>query len=319
VYRFPALTPSILSASPRLYKRRQRDVAGGSAILGAMSGAITIRRLEESRLDTMLDWAADEGWNPGLDDAHAFHAADPDGFRGLFVDDELVVTISAVRYDSQYAFVGFYICRAEHRGEGLGLQLFQTTLDTTTATTIGLDGVTEQEPNYARSGFVAAHRSVRFGGRPNVASAFDSRVRTLGAPDVAKVDAYERGARVFPADRRTFLERWLGSPRSIAMATERDGAIDGYGVIRQCRSGYKIGPLFCDGRASAAMLVGALVSAVGTEDEVFLDVPYPNSDAVRFARDIGLEPTFETVRMYRGPDPEIALGNVFGITTFELG
>jgi hypothetical protein len=26
-----------------------------------------------------VDWAAAEGWNSGLDDAAAFHAADPDG------------------------------------------------------------------------------------------------------------------------------------------------------------------------------------------------------------------------------------------------
>jgi hypothetical protein len=27
-----------------------------------------------------VDWAAQEGWNPGLHDAASFHAADPKGF-----------------------------------------------------------------------------------------------------------------------------------------------------------------------------------------------------------------------------------------------
>lgn len=33
----------------------------------------------------------------------------------------------------------------------------------------------------------------------------------------------------------------------------------------------------------------------------------------------GLQPVFETARMYRGPSPSLALELIFGITTFELG
>jgi hypothetical protein len=32
-----------------------------------------------------------------------------------------------------------------------------------------------------------------------------------------------------------------------------------------------------------------------------------------------MAPVFETARMYRGAAPELPLGNIFGITTFELG
>ena len=66
-----------------------------------------IRGLDERELETMLDWAADEGWNPGLHDGAAFRAADPGGFVGLFVDGDLIVTASMVRYDATFAFFGF--------------------------------------------------------------------------------------------------------------------------------------------------------------------------------------------------------------------
>ena len=42
------------------------------AILATMSLEVTIRRLDEALLGTMLDWAATEGWNPGLADGTAF-------------------------------------------------------------------------------------------------------------------------------------------------------------------------------------------------------------------------------------------------------
>lgn len=58
-----------------------------------------------------MDWAAAEGWNPGLADAQAFAAADPEGFRGAERDGELLACISAVRTGEDFGFIGFYIAR----------------------------------------------------------------------------------------------------------------------------------------------------------------------------------------------------------------
>ena len=33
----------------------------------------------------------------------------------------------------------------------------------------------------------------------------------------------------------------------------------------------------------------------------------------------GLSPVFETARMYSGTFPDIDVGKIFGVTTFELG
>ena len=286
-------------------------------ILAAMTGEVTIRKLALPSLETMLDWAADEGWNPGLHDAPAFLGADPEGFLGLFEDDELAVTISAVQYDARFAFVGFYICRPARRGRGLGLRLFDSALAAIDSTTVGLDGVVAQELNYVRSGFATRHRNIRFGGVPDAAPSVDRRVRALHRDDVEQLVVYERNANVFPATRRPFLESWLAPEETHGFAIG-DDEIRGYGVIRKCRSGYKVGPLFCENAADGEALLGALLGTVDS-GEVFLDVPEPNGAAMQLARDVGLSPRFETVRMYRGADPAIALGRVFGITSFELG
>jgi GNAT superfamily N-acetyltransferase len=283
-----------------------------------MTSGVTIRGLDQIELQTVLDWAADEGWNPGLHDAAAFFAADPDGFLGLFVDDELVVTASIVRYDASFAFAGCYICRPDRRGEGLGLTLSETALARSDAATIGLDGVLEQVPNYERLGFVSAYRNVRYGGEPDIRATPDAPVRTLGAADLPSITRFEEAGAVFPWERRAFLERWLTAPGSVGRALGQPGEVRGYGVIRPSRSGHRIGPLFCETRADAEQLVASLVGAVGG-GLVFLDVPAPNPRAESLALDLGLQPSFETARMYRGPEPGLALDHVFGITTFELG
>ncbi|TIT76763.1 MAG: GNAT family N-acetyltransferase, partial [Mesorhizobium sp.] len=70
----------------------------------------TIRTLTASEVETLIDWAAAEGWNPGIGDAAALRAADPEGFIGAFVGGEMMAGISAVAYGAGFGFIGLYIC-----------------------------------------------------------------------------------------------------------------------------------------------------------------------------------------------------------------
>jgi hypothetical protein len=123
---------------------------------------------------------------------------------------------------------------------------------------------------------------------------------------------------VFPAARLDFLRAWTTAEGHVGRAVVRNGDLAAWGVIRPCRTGFKIGPLVADDRAAAEAVLDALVAAVGG-GEIFLDVPEPNADAVALAQSRGLSPVFETARMYTGPVRDVALHRVFGVTTFELG
>jgi fibrillarin-like rRNA methylase len=96
-----------------------------------------------------------------------------------------------------------------------------------------------------------------------------------------------------------------------------DTHLAAWGVIRPCRAGRKIGPLFADDRAAAEAVFASLVGPVG--GEVFIDVPQPNGAAIALATAHGFAPVFETARMYSGSIRPVALGRVYGVTTFELG
>lgn len=265
---------------------------------------------------TAVDWARREGWNPGLKDAEAFAAEDPEGFLGLTVDGELAATISLVHYGAAFGFLGFYICRPDLRGRGLGLALWNEALARRPARTIGLDGVVAQQPNYRKSGFALAHANIRHGGlKPQGYSQGNPALTALAAADAAAIDRFEIRHRLFPASRRKFLADWL---RHDAMALRRDGEIVGYGVIRQCHEGWKVGPLFAENVADADTILRGLLTRM-PEGTFFLDTPAVNAAAVDLALSLGLKPIFETARMYRGPAPEIDTQKVFGITSFELG
>ena len=49
---------------------------------------------------------------------------------------------------------------------------------------------------------------------------------------------------VFPAPRATLLSRWIRQREGEALGVVGNEGLSGYGVLRACRRGFKIGPLF---------------------------------------------------------------------------
>lgn len=266
----------------------------------------TIRKLNLPEIAVLLDWAEAEGWNPGLGDAAAFQAADPDGFIGAFVDEVMVAGISAVAYDDHFGFIGLYLCHPDWRGQGHGRAVWDAGLGYLGRRSIGLDAVPAQQANYAAMGFVPAYQTIRMSGTLPRAQA-SPRLSAAPLDDVLALDG-----QCFPSSRHAFLRHWLAPPnRSLVHRT--DGVVDGYAVARSCREGAKLGPLFAHGLAAATDILDALSGPVQ------IDVPLAQVEWLAALAARGLTAGFETARMYRGPAPAISLGRVFGVTSLELG
>lgn len=273
------------------------------------------RVMSAAELDLAVEWAAREGWNPGLSDALAFRVADPPGFLVGLKDGVPVTSISVVRYGTEFGFLGFYIATPEARGQGLGYRLWQAGMAHLKGRNVGLDGVPAQQANYKKSGFALAWRNIRFGGVPQLGAAAGVRLVDARRLPFTALAQYDR--RFFPGPRDAFLAAWIGMTGHRSLAAMRDGDIIGLGVIRPCREGRKVGPLYADRRETAEALLHALCGPA--QGPVFLDVPEPNAAAVALAEAAGLKPAFETARMYTGPAPAIDRAGLFGVTTFELG
>ncbi|MBI3708087.1 MAG: GNAT family N-acetyltransferase [Proteobacteria bacterium] len=280
---------------------------------------LQIRPMTRPEVDIAVDWAAGEGWNPGLHDSACFHAADPAGFLIGIIDGAPASCISVVRYPGKLAFLGFYIVRPELRGCGYGLATWRAGLAHIGGHNVGLDGVVAQQPSYRKSGFSLAWRNLRFGGEardiPPPEPAAGALV-PLASLAFADVEAYDR--RIFATPRAAFLRLWISRPGTTALGLVRDGRLAGYGVVRPCRTGRKIGPLFADDGHGAEALLAALGTTCGS-GPLFVDPPEPNAAAITMVERYGFKPVFETARMYTGPTPDIPLTSVFGVTSFELG
>jgi GNAT superfamily N-acetyltransferase len=281
-----------------------------------MNSDLQIRAMRPDEIGIALDWAAAEGWNPGLHDAACFALIDPEGFFIGEIDGVPAATISCVDYDERFAFLGFYIVRPDLRGRGYGLRIWQAAMAHAGSRTVGLDGVVAQQENYRKSGFSLAYRNIRYGGA--VLSHRAPPASVVDLADIPLADVTADDATVFPAARSSFLRAWIDARGHMGRALVREGKLSAWGVIRPCRRGCKIGPLVADDRAAAEAVFAALIAAHGG-GHIFLDVPSVNADAVALAQCRGLAPVFETARMYTGPIPPLRVERVFGVTTFELG
>lgn len=283
-----------------------------------MDNLYQVRIMSRKDLDTAVEWAAKEGWNPGLFDADAFYATDQNGyFVGVF-DNEPISSISAVSYGGKFGFLGFYITKPEYRGKGYGIQVWNKAMEYLGSQNIGLDGVVAQQENYKKSGFKLAYRNIRYEGK-------GSSVTKNNPEDIVKLSEFpfeqlvKYDNNLFPAPRSQFLRLWIKQPESLALGFVDNGKLKGYGMVRKCRTGFKVGPLFADNEIIANKLFQKMRSFVGENAQIFLDVPEVNKQAVALAEQYKMKPMFETARMYTKEPPKIDLDKVFGVTTFELG
>ncbi|MDI9818673.1 MULTISPECIES: GNAT family N-acetyltransferase [unclassified Legionella] len=279
-------------------------------------GNYNVERLNRGEMEHLIAWATKEGWNPGLYDADCFYQADPHGFFAGKLDNQIIAMGSAVIYDEQFAFCGFYIVDPDYRGQGYGLTLTRARLAYVGQRNAGIDGVVNMVDKYARLGYKTAHRNARYRGFKSPFIRKNKSLVPLGEVNFNLLSYYDR--QHFPAAREDFLTCWINQPGGLSLGYISQGNLSGYGVIRACQKGFKIGPLFADKPAIAEELFVNLVSHAQGKD-FYIDIPENNPHARELVRRYQLEKIFETARMYLKKPPQLPVEQIYGITTFELG
>jgi len=282
----------------------------------------SIRPMTHTELSRLVRWAAVEGWNPGLHDADLFWNSDPEGFLTAVHHDQMIGGGAIVKHSSRFGFMGLFIINQEHRGRGLGRELWYARRDFLLErlgenATIGLDGVDAMVPFYAKGGFSEHTRHRRFEllhqGVTNDAVPNIRRIAEVDFTEICKLDEA-----CFPAQRTVNLRSWLQQPDALAFASEADSGCQGFAVMRKCLEGWKIGPLFSKDQATAKDLCKTCL-AHAMNQSVFIDVPDDNPNAVALSRELPSKEVFGCTRMYLGPKPEIRTDWIYGISTLETG
>lgn len=276
-----------------------------------------ITRMTPEEMQLAMQWAAYEGWNPGLNDIACFYAADPKGFFAGKLNGQIIAMGSAVIYDEQFAFCGFYRVDPLYRQQGYGRELTRARMEYMGSRNAGIDGMPAFLSNYEGLGYHFAYKNARYVNQGLPANRLiAATIMPLLPEHLDVLNEYDR--RHFPAMRRHFLQCWIQQPQGLALGWFLHGQLKGYGVIRACLQGFKVGPLFADTTTIAEELFTALISHAKGE-AVYLDIPEINPHAIALVNHFDMKKTFETCRMYLKEPPNLPMEHIFGITSFQLG
>jgi len=219
-----------------------------------------------------------------------------------------------VHYDGESAFGGFFMVRPDLRGEGIGRRILDDIMQRAGPYNMGIDGVLNMVPKYERSGFIYSHENARFHGIGEGEMPEDLHI--IEEYSCSEIEEFD--SRYFGCCRGKFLESFIDQPGTVGLVSMPGDEMLGYGLMRKCRLGRKIGPLFASDIGSARSLLKGLLSMALFED-VFIDVPMINTAAAELAKEFKMEPVFRTARLYTKNVPRLPWEGIYGITTFELG
>lgn len=276
-----------------------------------------ITNMSRAEVDIAVAWAANEGWNPGQHDADCFYQTDPKGFFVGKLNKQIIAVGSAVIYDEHFAFCGFYIVDQAYRDKGYGLELTKARLAYVGSRNAGIDGVLEMCDKYQELGYRFAHNNARFS-TEHLQFTIQANPSIIPAQQInfTQLSAYDR--KHFPAKRPSFLQCWIKQKDALALGFISNNQLLGYGVIRACRQGFKIGPLFADNPEIADTLFKHLAQHAKGQN-IFLDIPENNEAAVELTNRYKMVKVFATARMYLKEQPKLPINEIYGITSFELG
>ncbi|STX29481.1 acetyltransferase, GNAT family [Legionella beliardensis] len=275
-----------------------------------------IERMTPREVNLAIDWAKQEEWNPGLNDGYCFYQTDPQGFFAGKLKGKIIAVGSAVAYDEQFAFFGLYIVDKAYRQQGYGLKLTHHCLNYMGNRNVGLDGVLAMLTKYEHLGFQLAHKNTRY----HFTNLFPKDCANLSVIPLQQVSfelltQFDR--QHFPSSRNTFLQCWINQTNAVSLGFLEKEKLRGYGVIRACQSGYKIGPLFAQTPEIAEALFLQLIRHANKS--IYLDIPENNQFALELVKKYKGNQVFSTGRMYLKEEPPITYQQIYGITSFELG
>jgi len=282
-----------------------------------------ISPIKEQGVADLIEMAAQEGWNPGIHDAKTFFEIDPEGFLGVYEKSRLIGGGAIVRHSDQFGFMGLFLMAPEFRGRGIGRKLWYERRNRLLErlgdnASIGMDGVSAMVDFYREGGFEPQYLSSRFQTTASLTlTEIDGHVTPIYDADLEDISDLDR--RCFPGERPAYLSAWLRQPGAQSLCyRQENGKVAGFGTLRPCREGSKIGPLFAETPDVAKALMAALL-LTAKDATVSMDVPSRNPIASQLCKQFEMKSVFECTRMYFGPKPTYDPSLIYGLTSFELG
>ena len=258
------------------------------------------------------------GWNQLARDWKIFLDLSPNDCIVATKDEKVVGTVTTVRYQNYFSWIGMVLVDPKCQRQGIGMQLLKEALQILRhEETIKLDATPAGREVYLKLNFVDEYRLSRMVIIPSEEKLEVFDARTLHKNDLEELTEFDR--KIFGADRRPLLEwMWEGAPQYALIRKEKT-EVQGYCLGRPGHNFTHIGPVIAKNFAVAKDLVSAALNN-NTGNPIILDVLHFDSEWMKWLITQGFKEQRPLIRMYRGsnrfpgvPEKQFAiLGPEFG-------
>lgn len=259
------------------------------------------RKMEFTDIPAGVQLCRSAGWNQLPRDWEFFLTRDPEGSVVCEDDQGAVIgTVTTIRYDGRFAWIGMVLVDPLHRRKGIGRRLLEEAgLLLTNERCVKLDATPAGREVYTKLGYKDEYNLNRM-----VAHKIDHRqlnsrhaVIPFTTNDLARIKAFDK--KVFGADRVPLLSWLLAGSPTLAFKVEEGNNVSGYCFGRQGVEYTHIGPVVADSLMVAQSLVSAALKLCKNKS-VIMDVPDHDEVWRRWLASVGFTLLRPFVRMYAG-------------------
>jgi GNAT superfamily N-acetyltransferase len=263
---------------------------------------IAYRAMTPGDIHTGLSLCRAYGWNQRARDWELFLQLSPAGCCvGVDDEGEVVGTVTTLRYEDHFSWIGMVLVDQAKQRQGIGGQLLQEALRILrNEKIVKLDATPEGRVVYLKLNFVDEYRLSRMHCSAVLSTSLPaSPARLMHRTDLPRL--IDLDSEIFGANRTAVLEwMWKGAPQH-AFLIEESNEITGYCFGRPGHRFTHIGPVIAPHHDCAIHLVSAAMR--NCAGPVILDVLQDKSEWVRWLSSNGFAEQRQLIRMYRGSEP----------------
>jgi GNAT superfamily N-acetyltransferase len=259
---------------------------------------ILYRTMEPDDIAAGLSLCRAAGWNQLARDWEIFLLLGPDDCLVATQEEKVVGTVTTLRYQNFFSWVGMVLVDPAFQRQGIGLQLLKEALQILrNEETIKLDATPAGREVYLKLNFVDEYRLSRMLRMPSEEKLEVHSARVLHKDDLNEVAKFDRD--IFGADRRPLLEwMWEGAPQYAFIIKEKN-EVQGYCLGRHGHQFAQIGPVVAKSFTIAKGLVSAALNN-NMGSPIILDPLHFDLEWMKWLTSIGFTQRRPFTRMYRG-------------------
>ncbi|MEO8416693.1 MAG: GNAT family N-acetyltransferase [Ginsengibacter sp.] len=279
---------------------------------------IVFRSMTDSDIAAGLALCGAAGWNQLARDWKILLHLSPGDCRVATVNDKVIGTVTTLRYEKYFSWIGMVLVDPAYRGRGTGRQLLDEALQVLQhEETIKLDATQAGRELYLKLNFVDEYHLSRMTTIAPAKSPSVSAARPVHKKDMDTIANFDN--QIFGADRQSLLEWMLTGAPELAFVLEDNKVIRGYCLGRHGHNFTQVGPVVAGNYEVAKELVAAaLFNCI--DQPVILDAMHFDPEWIGWLCSIGFAEQRSLIRMYRGsnrfpglPEKQFAiLGPEFG-------